>query len=81
MNKFGKKISTLLIISIISWSVYFFLNDFEKVNSAIFQIQESNSAYAFGYYILFNILKWILFVFGIGSLIMLFNIIIKKNTN
>lgn len=81
MNKFEKKISKLLIISVISWSIYFFLNDSENVNDTIFQLQESNSIYAFGYYILFNILKWMLFVFGIGSLILFLNIILKKNNN
>lgn len=81
MNKFEKKISKLLIISVISWSIYFFLNDSENVNATIFQLQKSNSIYAFGYYILFNILKWMLFVFGIGSLILFLNIILKKNNN
>lgn len=81
MNKFEKKISKLLIISVISWSIYFFLNDSENVNDTIFQLQESNLIYAFGYYILFNILKWMLFVFGIGSLILFLNIILKKNNN
>ena len=42
------------------------------VNITIFQLKESNSIHGFGYYILFNILKWMLFVFGIGSLIMFF---------
>ena len=81
MNKFEKKIRKILIISIISWSLYFFLNDCEKVNTTIFQLQESNSIQGFGYYILFNILKWMLFVFGIGSLIMFLNIILNKNSN
>jgi len=81
LNKFEKKIRKILIISIISWSLYFFLNDFERVNIAIFQLKESNSIYGFGYYILFNILKWMLFVFGIGSLIMFLNIILNKNSN
>jgi hypothetical protein len=71
----------ILIISIISWSLYFFLNDFERLNITIFQLKESNSIYGFGYYILFNILKWMLFVFGIGSLIMFLNIILNKNSN
>lgn len=81
MIKINKSCFRLLSISLLSWSIYYFLNYSEKVNYIVLEIQESTSSRAFGLYIVFHIAKWFVLVFGIVSLLMFLKIIFKRNTN
>ena len=81
MIKFGKKSHNFLFISLASWFVYHFLENSKSINSIIVQIQNSSSSRGFGLYLLFNIVKWILFIFCTFSLMMFLKAIFKKNKN
>jgi hypothetical protein len=81
MIKFGKKSHKFLFISLASWFVYHFLENSKSINSIIVQIQNSSSSRGFGLYLLFNIVKWILFIFGTFSLMMFLKVIFNKNKN
>jgi hypothetical protein len=70
MIKANKKSFKLLLISIISLLLYFFIDNSERINLAIVHIQNSHASRGFGYFILFNILKWFLVLSGIISLMM-----------
>jgi hypothetical protein len=81
MIKFGEKSHKFLFISLASWFVYHFLENSKSINSIIVQIQNSSSSRGFGLYLLFNIVKWILFIFGTFSLMMFLKVIFNKNKN
>lgn len=81
MIKANKKSFKLLLISIISLLLYFFIENSERINSPIVQIQNSYASRGFGYLILFNILKWFLVISGIISLIMYLKIIFTKTNS
>jgi hypothetical protein len=81
MIKANKKSFKLLLISIISLLLYFFIENSERINSTIVQIQNSGSYKVFGYFILFNILKWFLVIFGIISLMMYLKIIFTRTNS
>ncbi|PQB07952.1 hypothetical protein BST83_12945 [Polaribacter filamentus] len=81
MIKANKKSFKLLLISIISLLLYFFIENSERINSAIVQIQNSHASRGFGYFILFNILKWFLVISGIISLIMYLKIIFTRTNS
>jgi hypothetical protein len=81
MIKANKKSFKLLLISIISLLLYFFIDNSERINLAIVHIQNSHASVGFGYFILFNILKWFLVLSGIISLIMYLKIIFTKTNS
>jgi hypothetical protein len=81
MIKANKKSFKLLLISIISLLLYFFIENSKGINSIIVQIQNSGSYKVFGYFILFNILKWFLVIFGIISLMMYLKIIFTRTNS
>ncbi|PQJ82675.1 hypothetical protein BTO16_08845 [Polaribacter glomeratus] len=81
MIKANKRSFKLLLISIISLLLYFFIENSERVNSTIVQIQNSGSYKVFGYFIFFNILKWFLVIFGIISLMMYLKIIFTRTNS
>jgi hypothetical protein len=78
MIKFDGETLKIVVISIFSWSIYFFLNYSKKINITILEIQDSNSSRTFGYYVLFNILKWFFLILGMGAIIMFLKTIFKK---
>jgi hypothetical protein len=78
MIRANKKSFKLLLISVIALLLYFFIENSEGINSIIVQIQNSGSYKVFGYFILFNILKWFLFIFGSISLMMYLKIIFTR---
>jgi hypothetical protein len=68
MNKSYLKLS---LFSIIFFLVYLFFTKSEKTNSTLLMLQESNSSRAFGYFVLFNLLKYFLLLFSIIALMFL----------
>lgn len=74
----NKKIFRLLLIVIISWTTYYFLMYNNKVANFVLELEQVKYSYAFGYYILYGIIKWFSFVFGVLSVIFCFKIFLKK---
>ena len=68
MNKSYLKLS---LFSIISFLVYLVFTKSEKTNSTLLMLLESNSSRAFGYFVLFNLLKYFLLLFSIIALMFL----------
>lgn len=78
MNNF-KKYFKILALSIASLGLFIVINNSEKINEKIFLIQESRTYRAFGYFILFNIGKWFLFILGVVGLIYFLIHFVKRN--
>ena len=78
MIKF-KKYSKVLSFSLMSLSLFFFLLVSEKINSVISSLIESGYAWGFSYWLLFNLAKGFLLLFGVvGLFFFLLNMFIKK---
>lgn len=73
------KNSKLLIYSIISLSVYLFFKYSPLFKSILHELEKTNGAYDFGYYILIKIGGWFLLLFGCsGILLFLYELLKSK---
>jgi len=79
-EKLNLKTLKLIGFSIISFVFYFFLENSNKINIIVNQLKEYNHGKGFGYYILFQLFKGFLLIFGIISLSFIgFNLFKKED--
>ncbi|WP_439127512.1 hypothetical protein [Polaribacter sp.] len=78
MHKIDFKTLKVLALSIISLICYLFLENSEKVNERLLRFKSNNSINEFGFYVVINLLKWFLFIFGIIALTMLIVKVYKR---
>lgn len=78
MNKISFRTLKVFCLSIISFLLYFFIDNSNRINSILISIQKSNSSKGFGVFISINLLKWFLLIFGVVSLFLVGQKVYKK---
>jgi len=73
LNRYSK----LIVFSISSLLVYFFIENSEKINSVLTMLVASTSSKALGIYVLLILAKYFLLLFGSLGLLMFFYRLVK----